>query len=238
MSDKKIVHVGLIIDGNRRYARREGLDGKQVYALGARKVYEVIKFVLGSTEVTELSIYALSRDNLLRKSVELNAVIMAEKDAFNQWYKDPFFEEKSIQIKFVGDLALLPETVRESCARLQGKTEKYNLKRLNILIAYMGHHEISSAFHNAIDTHDINRSKGIVLDKSKTHELIEKNLQVTTPVDIVIRTANEHRLSGFLPWQTQYAEFYTINKLWPEVEIEDIRLIINEFESKEAKHGK
>lgn len=238
MSGQRIIHVGIIIDGNRRYAKREGLGGMEAYRLGAQKVYEVINFILGKTNITELSIYALSRDNLLRKSDELNPIIEAEKVAFDSWYADPFFEQNGIKVKFVGDLSLLPESVRETCAKLQSKTQNYGKKRLNILIAYIGHHEISSAFHNVLDIHEIHKSKGMYLDKAQTHKLIEQNLQVTTPVDLVIRTAGEHRLSGFLPWQTQYAEYYTIDKLWPEVEIEDIRKIVSEFEKKEVKRGR
>jgi undecaprenyl diphosphate synthase len=233
---KRLEHLGIIIDGNRRYAQRSKLQLEDAYNLGAQKVYDVIRYVFGKTDIGELSVYALSYDNILRKPGEVDTVIKAQKAAFDRWVNDPFFENMKIRVRFIGDLSVLPSEFRESCERLERKTSKNNGRVLNMLVAYMGHREISAAVEKVL------KHKGItVLGKNERilnlEELISKNLDIKKPVDLVIRTANEHRFSGFLPWQTEYSELYVLDKQWPEIEVEDVERAITKFNEHEVKRG-
>jgi undecaprenyl diphosphate synthase len=233
---KRLEHLGIIIDGNRRYAQKSKIELEDAYGLGAKKVYDIVKYVFGGTDIRELSIYALSYDNIMRKPGEVDTVIKAQKAAFDSWIDDPFFENMKIKIRFIGDMGVLPSEFRESCERLEKKTTKNNCRVLNMLVAYMGHREISAAVEKVL------KHKGMtVLGKNgrilNLEELISKNLDIKTPVDLVIRTANEHRLSGFLPWQTEYAELYVLNKQWPEIEVVDVERAISEFNNHDVKRG-
>ena len=229
-----IKHIGVIIDGNRRYAKKTGLSFDEVYKLGAKKVYEVIRFIFGQTDISELSIYALSYDNLLRKSKELDSVLQVQKEEFDNWFNDPFFEAQNVKVRFVGELNILPKDVQKSCYALAQRTGKNDGKILNILIAYFGSKEIVRAVENILKRKD-SLSKAKNLD---VEELIWENLSVKNPVEMIIRTGGGSRLSGFLPWHSEYAELYTLDKLWPEIEVSDVKEAIAYYNSLEMKKGK
>lgn len=244
-----IVHLGIIIDGNRRYAKRNNLPYDEVYKLGAEKVYETIRFVFEKTDIKELSIYALSKDNLLRGRNEINSILEAQGSAFEEWAKDPFFSEKKIKVIFAGELKLLPVSFQKSCEKLEEATKGNDSLALNILVAYSGDREISMAVKNSIN--EITKSvKDIMKKKDKYDDnhiesvlnttiknAITRNLQIKTPVDFIIRSGSGNRLSGFLLWQSEYAEIYTIDKLWPEITMSDIKNAIDTFSKKDVKHG-
>lgn len=230
----QIKHIGIIIDGNRRYSKKNGLSFDEVYRLGAKKVYDVIRFVFDETNISELSIYALSYDNLLRKSKEIDSVLKVQKEEFDRWFADPFFNENGIKVRFVGELNILPKDVQKSCFNLAQKTAGNNAKTLNILLAYFGSREIVRAVENILKRKD-SLSNGKELN---VEELIWENLSVKDPVEMIIRTGGGSRLSGFLPWNSEYAELYTLDKLWPEIEISDVKEAISYYHSLEMKKGK
>lgn len=227
-------HLGVIIDGNRRYAKNRGMGLEEAYALGADKVYEVVRHVFGETDVREVSIYAISYENLLRKSNEVDAMLNIQKQAFDDWAKDPFFEEKGVRVRFVGERNTLPAEFLGSCEALERITSGNKDRTLNILVAYAGKREISSAIRKMLRDAAPNESDVAGMD---IEMLIAENLSVRKPVDLIIRTAGGHRLSGFLPWQSDYAEIIAIDKLWPEVEMEDIDRAMIRFCSSKTKHG-
>jgi tritrans,polycis-undecaprenyl-diphosphate synthase [geranylgeranyl-diphosphate specific] len=227
-------HLGVIIDGNRRYGKKSSMKLDEAYRRGAEKVYEVVRHVFERTGIREISIYALSHENLLRRSEEVDAMLRIQKQAFDEWISDPFFWEKGIRIKFVGDRSMLPPDFRESCDALEKKTSGNIDRTLNILVAYGGRREISSAVESIIREAVENRSDGRRMD---VETLISENLCVNSPVDLIIRTGGGHRLSGFLLWQSDYAEIVAMDKLWPEVEMEDIDRAIVEFCSAKTKRG-
>jgi undecaprenyl diphosphate synthase len=205
----------------------------EAYVHGAEKVYEIMRYVFCKTDIRELSIYALSYDNLMRQSEELDAIIQIQKGYFDDWADDPFFEERKIRVKFIGEMGVLPPAFRESCERLEKKTSENGDRVLNFLIAYIGHREISAAVEKVIKI-ACAAGKDAKIDVEK---LIAENLDVKKPVDLVIRTAKARRLSGFLPWQTEYAEICVLDKLWPEVEMEDIGKAIADFNETKVNRG-
>lgn len=226
----KLNHLGVIIDGNRRYAEKEGLGLCKAYLNGADKVYAVVRHVFDKTDIGEVSVYALSYDNLLRKSDELDAILKIQKAAFDKWAGDPFFKERGIRVRFIGDRNLLPSGFRESCEGLERATCGNGDRSLNILMAYVGRKDISSAVKKAFLTAEN-------LNEIDIERRITENLEVKNPVDLVIRTAGGHRLSGFLLWQSDYAEIIALDKLWPEVEMEDIDRAIERFRNGKTKRG-
>lgn len=231
-----IKHLGIIIDGNRRFAKRTTLPYNQVYKLGAQKVYEVVHYVFTNTEIQELSVYALSYDNLLRKSKELDAIMKSQKAEFDRWIDDSFFDKNGIKIRFVGELKLLPIGIVKSCISLMEKTANNKEKTLNILMAYFGNREIVLAVERVL------KHKSLYANENDNNvniqELIQENLSIKDPVDMIIRTGGGSRLSGFLPWQSEYAELYTIKTLWPEIETKDIQRAIEYYNTVEMKRGK
>lgn len=230
----QIKHLGIIIDGNRRYSKKTKLPFKEVYKIGANKVYDVIRFVFEKTDIQELSIYALSYDNLLRKSPELDAILKTQKEEFYKWAEDPFFSENGIRVRFIGELNTLPTDILKSCILVMDKTLKNNKKTLNILMAYFGSMEIARAVERIL------RRKNFYSDREHENmrNLIQQSLEVKKSVDLIIRTGGGSRLSGFLPWQSEYAEIYVTKKLWPEIEESDIEEAINHYNELEVKKGR
>jgi undecaprenyl diphosphate synthase/tritrans,polycis-undecaprenyl-diphosphate synthase [geranylgeranyl-diphosphate specific] len=231
----ELSHLGVIIDGNRRYAKNNDIELEEAYARGAYKVYAVIRHVFEETMIREMSIYAISQENLLRESKELDAMLTIQKQTFDKWASDPFFKEKGIRIRFVGERSALPAEFLKSCEALEEMTAQNKDRTLNMLVAYAGRREISAAVKGILRDAI---SKGTDIKGMDVERLIAENLSVREPVDLIIRTAGGHRLSGFLPWQSHYAEIIAIDKLWPEVEMEDIdRAIIRFCEINKTKHG-
>lgn len=226
-------HLGIIIDGNRRYATKQGIGLGEAYKIGAQKVYDVVRYVFTNTSATQISIYALSQDNLSRTPEEVEAIMDVLKTAFDGWAADPFFVSSGIRVKFVGNVGKLPESLRGSCKALEEKTSKCNSKTLNMLVAYMGHREIGAAVEKAMKSAAAGGTNAI----RSIESLISEHLEIKEPVDLVVRTANAHRLSGFLPWQSEYATLIAIDKLWPEIETGDVEQAIAEFKGGDAKHG-
>ena len=243
VGSNKIKHIGLIIDGNRRYAKSRDISYDEAYNLGAQKVDEIIKFIFSKTEVLEISIYMLSRDNLFRDRKELETILNAEERLFDSWSADKFFVNGNIHVRFVGELNLLPVRFQRCCDNLKNKTSKNNSKILNLLVAYKGNAEVCEAVERSIkEIYRIINKFEVSVNSSQSLntaliEVINNNLEIQTPVDLIIRTANENRLSGFLPWQSEYAELYSINKFWPEITNNDITEAINSLAKKERKHG-
>jgi undecaprenyl diphosphate synthase len=229
--EENLNHLGVILDGNRRYAKKIGVELSEAYKHGADKVYTVVRHIFEKTSIAEISIYALSYDNLLRKSEDLNAVLKIQKDVFDKWTGDPFFKEKGIRIRFVGDRGILPTEFRKSCERLEAVTSGNGNRTLNMLVAYGGRRDISSAVRkvllNAKDLNNLHIEKRIT-----------ENLDIKNPVDLVIRTAGGRRLSGFLLWQSDYADIITLDMLWPEIELADIDRAIAGFCSEKTKRGR
>lgn len=230
----QVKHLGIIIDGNRRYSKKAKLPFDEVYKIGAKKVYDVIRFVFEKTDVEELSIYALSYDNLLRKSPELDAILKSQKEEFYEWVDDPFFSKNGIKVRFIGELNALPTDVLKSCIAVMEETSKNDKKTLNILMAYFGSMEIVKAVQKLL------RRKNFYSDAENNNVkgLIQQALDVKNPVNLIIRTGGGSRLSGFLPWQSEYAELYVTKKLWPEIEDSDIKEAINHYNGLSVKKGK
>lgn len=237
--DNRVAHLGLIIDGNRRFSKKYGGSLNEAYALGAQRVYEVIRYVFTKCGVKELSIFALSYDNLTREPDEVQPILEAQKETFDRWATDPFFEREKVRIRFAGEMSLLPKDMQESCQILEKKTAAHDGHSLNILLAYSGQREISMAAEHARLTFN---GKEKTLSETESTSLMEKeiqkNLQVQTPVDLIIRSGSEFRLSGFLPWQSEYAELYSVNKLWPEMTVLDILTALTYFNKRKRNNGK
>ena len=223
-------HVGIIPDGTRRFAKTQGLDYKSAYTLGAEKVTEAVKWCF-SSGVNEVSIFGLSYDNVLNRGDEVDAILDVQRAEFESWLKDSFFAENGVRIVFAGDLSLLPENFRATCKSLSDKTRGNSSKRLNVLLAYAGGLEALAAARTLL-------GKLAPTNGSKiTQEELAAALQVPSNVDLVIRTGKRKRLSGFLPLQSQYAEIYFSNKLWPEFAKTDLDAAIREWAVAVKTHG-
>ncbi|MBC7120873.1 MAG: di-trans,poly-cis-decaprenylcistransferase [Candidatus Methanosuratus sp.] len=227
-------HVGLILDGNRRWAMELGLDPSQGHHYGFEKLKEVLQWCweIGIKTVT---VYALSTENLNRPREEVEALIGLAEKAFNEVITSKEIHERKVKIRALGRLYLLNESLREAIKKAEESTKDYNDRRLNIAIAYGGRAEIldaakkilADAINGDLEVNEINE------------EAFARYLYTAEDPDpdLIIRTSGEERLSGFLLWQSAYSEFYFMDVYWPEIRKIDLLRAIRTYQRRKRRFG-
>lgn len=222
-------HIAIILDGNRRFAKRLMLEPWKGHEYGAEKIEELLDYVkdLG---IKELTLYCLSCENLKsRPKNELEYLFQIFKKEFKNLDREKI-EKNKIQIKFIGNLSLLPKDLKEQCERLEKETKKNNNFKINFAIAYGGRQELIEAVKKII--------KNKIKENEITEETIKDNLYISDEPDIIIRTGGEKRTSNFLLWQSTYSEWFFLDKMWPEFEKQDLLECIEQFKNRKRNFGK
>ncbi len=228
MKQSKIpAHICIILDGNRRYAKKYGIPKFKGHEKGYNKIKDVLKWCV-ELGIKEVTLYCLSTENFKRSKEEVDYLFNLFRSRIGDFKKDKAIHGNKVKISFVGRLSAFPKDMQKSMQEVMEATKDYNNYRLNLALAYVSRSEIVDAVKKII-------SKNI---KDINEEVIAENLYVPDDVDILIRPGGEKRLSNFLLWQNSYAEIFFIDKLWPEFEKEDLIRIIDEFNQRERRFGK
>lgn len=228
--EKKIIpkHVGIIMDGNRRWAKERNLEDFE----GHLKGYEIAKKTPNwffSKGVKIISLYAFSQENWERSQSEVNLLMNLLKKAIDEEAKNAM--EKGNKIIISGSIEELPGDLPEACKEVETKTSQGENGIINICMNYGGRNEIIHSIHKIIKNID-------KIDKI-TEETVKRYLytnELSDP-DIIIRTSGEKRLSGFLLWQSAYSELMFLEKYWPEFEESDVENIIEEYAKRNRRFG-
>ncbi|KKR43299.1 MAG: Isoprenyl transferase [Parcubacteria group bacterium GW2011_GWF1_40_6] len=232
---KKPKCVGIIMDGNRRWAKQRNLPSFEGHKIGYNKVKEIADWCIGE-KIPNLIVYAFSIENWKRSKEEVSYLmnlikLMVDKD------KDlPLFKEKGARVSFVGDMSLVSEDLKRLI--LKAEEETIELKKLHTVIAfsYGGRREILNA------AKEISKIKDKKEIESMTEEEFSKFLwtnKIGVPdPDIIIRTSGEMRLSNFLTWQSVYSELFFTKTYWPDFSYEEFKKILDEFSFRERRLGK
>lgn len=221
--------IGVIMDGNRRWAKDKGLPVFKGHEAGSEKLKEVVTWAK-DVGVENLIFYTFSTENWNRAKDEVSYLLnligkMVEK------YLEEFNKEGGI-LHFVGDISAFPENLQKTFIEAREKTKNNKGPNVYLALNYGGRAEILSAV------------KKIVSDnpspESVTEEYFAKFLH-TYPMpdpDIIIRTSGEMRLSGFLPWQGVYSELFFTKTFWPDFSNEEFLKIIEEYNSRDRRIGR
>jgi len=222
-------HIAIILDGNRRFAKRLMLEPWKGHEYGRKKVENLIRYA-SKLNIKQLTFYALSQENIKsRPKVELEFLFKLFKEVFSSMNRKEIKKEK-IRFKFIGDLNLLPLELKNECKKLEKETKKNSRLIVNIAMAYGGRQEIIQSIKKII--------KNKIPENKITEKIIEKYLYLSSKPDLIIRTGGEKRLSNFLPFQSTYSELIFIDKMWPEFEKQDLIDCIEEFKSRKRRFGK
>lgn len=227
-------HVGVILDGNRRWAREVGLTPAAGHQRGADK----IKDLLGWSEevgVGLVTLWLLSTDNLRRDPAELHDLVAIIEDAVDRLAASGRFH-----LRLVGALDVLPPATQERLRRAEARTGSVRGLAVNIAIGYGGRREIADAVR------DLLREKaaaGLTLEQVADRiepEDIESHLYTAgqPDPDLVIRTSGEQRLGGFLLWQSAHSEFYFCEAYWPDFRKVDFLRALRSYAARERRHGR
>jgi undecaprenyl diphosphate synthase len=222
-------HVALIPDGNRRWARQHRLDFFHGYDLGVKKF---IKFSIWAKNmgIKVLTVWALSTENVRnRDNRELGVLYKIYIKAAKDKSILKMLKDNDTRINIIGDLALIPASVRKALYSLQNKTKSFRSFTINLLIGYGGRDDLLHAL-GGVPRH----GKRLGEDAIAKHLITSK----VPDVDLVIRTSGEMRLSGLLPWQTCYSELYFAKKYWPDFGRSDLQSAVSEYGKRERRFGK
>ncbi len=225
-------HVGIILDGNRRFAKRLMLKPWKGHEWGAEKVEKVLEWG-NELGIHELTLYTLSLENFNRPKTEFNYLMDLFKKEFKRLSKDPKLQEKEIKINFIGRLWMLDEELQQILKGISNKTKNNSKFTVNFAIAYGGRQEVVDATIKIAEQVKLGK-----LDISKINEeTFSENLWNSSEPDLIIRTGGETRTSNFLNFQAAYSEWIFLEKSWPEFEKEDFISAINEYNTRSIRKG-
>lgn len=225
-------HLGIILDGNRRWAVNNSYKPWKGHYYGAERFEKFLEWCV-DFNIPQISAYVLSTENLNRPDREVGELLRVFEKELNKMENEKmsFLQKYEIKVKFIGNLSKLPLGLRTVMGRLMEKTSKYNGKVFNFLVAYGGKFELTRAV-KMIAQKAI--KDGVV---SITPKTIEKNLLVKDDVDLLIRTGGEQRLSNFMPWQASYAELIVLKKFWPDFTKKDLKKCLEEYSRRQRRYG-
>jgi len=239
-------HVAVIMDGNRRYARKIGISTEEGYIYGAGITERVIEWCF-DIGVKQLTLYAFSIENFCRTAEEIERLFELMRVEFEKISEDERIHTNEVRVRAIGNVNLLPESVREAIKKAEHATERYNKFNLFIAVAYSGRMEIVDAVRVIV-----NRVKsGLLKLEEINEETISKHLYISelegedeardsgakTSVDLIIRTGGEMRLSNFVPWQALGNECaaYFCAPFWPEFRRLDLLRAIRTYQDREEE---
>ena len=227
--NKVPLHLGVIVDGNRRFAKRLMLKQWKGHEWGARKVEKVFDWC-NQIGVKELTLYVFSIENFNRPKREFNYLMDLFRKEFNEFKSDPRL--KFTKINFIGRIWMFPKDIQDIMHELINKTKDNNKFILNFAMGYGGRTEILDAVNKIAS--EIKKGKLNKIDE----KIFEKNLYNKSEPDFIIRTSGEQRTSGFLLWQGAYAELYFCKKYWPEFTKQDFNKAIASYQNRERRFGR
>jgi len=220
-------HIGIIMDGNGRWAKKRLLPRKAGHSAGSRRFQDIARYC-NKIGIECLTVYAFSTENWSRPKEEVDALM----GIFRDYLKDAKnFVDENIKVRFIGDRGVLDYDLQVLMKDAEEASAEATGLMLNIAINYGGHDEIVTAVNKVLAS-----DKGIGMI---TSDDIERNLYTSDqpPVDLIIRPSGECRLSNFLVWQSAYAELWFSDVLWPDFSTDDLDRAISDFGRRQRRFG-
>ncbi|SRR6266404_1729428 len=233
-------HVGLILDGNRRYGRENNLtDPRDIYTAGADKLDDLLGWC-AELGIPAITLWVLSTDNFQRSQEDVSGIFAAIEAKLNRLAADPQIHRRQVRVRAVGRLEMLPTSTLEAIRRAEAATAGYDGIHLTIAAAYGGRQEITDAVQAFLKEQ---RERGKGLDETiglVTPEVIGRYLYAPDlpDPDLIIRTSGEIRLSGFLLWQSAYAEYYFTDVFWPALRKIDFLRAVRALQQRRRRFGR
>jgi undecaprenyl diphosphate synthase len=216
-------HIGIIMDGNGRWAKQQGLVRTQGHLEGLKAAKRIVK-AASDLGVSFLSLYTFSTENWKRTADEVGFILGLVKQYLKAEFD--FYRENRIRIRYTGNIEGLPKDIAREISDVCEETAVFNGMQVVLAINYGGRDEIIRA---------VRRTGGQYISE----ENIRKNLDnpdIPDP-DLIIRTAGEKRTSNFLLWEAAYSEYHFSDKLWPDWTEADLIMAVEDFKKRERRYG-
>ena len=225
-------HIGIIMDGNGRWAKKRSLPRSVGHREGAKTCRKITRYC-SDIGIKYLTVYAFSTENWKRPQDEVSALMKLFKSYLNEALED--FKDDSIVVKFIGDKSHFSEDLQNLMIENEESSKDRDGMVLNIAMNYGSRDEIVRAVKNI--SLDVKAGK---LDADKIDEELFSNYLYTAgqpDPDLIIRPSGEYRISNFMLWQAAYTEFVIMNKLWPDFEKSDLDEAINIYSQRNRRFG-
>ena len=226
-------HIAIIMDGNGRWAKKQGLLRAFGHENGTKSVRIVVESC-AKLGISNLTLYAFSTENWNRPSLEVETLM---KLLITSLQKElPTLQKNNIRLSAIGNIELLPASAQKQLLEVIDNTKENSQMTLTLALSYGSREEIVTAVKNIC-----NKVKNNIISIDNIDELIINQhlyTQNLPDVDLLIRTSGEHRISNFLLWQIAYAELYFTEVLWPDFKEEDLYEAIISYQKRERRFGK
>ena len=220
----KKLHIAIIMDGNGRWATSQGKQRVEGHKVGSEVVRDITTFASNLGFVSELTLYAFSTENWKRPKLEIEFLMQLLSRYLENELKT--YLDNGVRFKAVGDISRFSKRLQKAIKNLEEKTKGCNSIIQNLALNYGGKDEVVRTVKKLVDS-----------NMKITEKNLESLLDVSTPVDILIRTGGDHRISNFLLWQIAYAEIFFSDILWPDFSTQDFQTILDEFLKIDRRFG-
>ena len=231
-SENLPVHIAIIMDGNRRWARSKGKPVAFGHKEGAKTLEKIVRYA-NKIGIKYLTVYAFSTENWKRAEDEVNALMFLLQSYIEDYSKRA--DSENIKVQFLGDISAFSPKMQKGIIDCTNRTKNNTGITFNIALNYGGRAEIIKAVKEIAQ--EVNNNQLELKDINE--ELISNKLYTAgqPDPDLLIRTSGEIRLSNFLPWQLVYSEFLFIEKNWPDFNEEDLDKAIEVYQKRTRKYG-
>lgn len=232
-------HIGIIMDGNRRFAKAVGLDVKAGHDHGAGKAREVLDWCL-ELGIKHVTLWGFSTENKGREPEEVSHLHELFAAQAKSLLNDGRLHANRVRVRIIGDISDFPEKAQRALREMEEATSDYDGMSVNVALGYGGREEIVDAVKRLLSEEGAAGATPQELTERISAEAITRHLYTAglPDPDFVIRTSGEVRLSGFLLWQTAYSEFYFCDANWPEFRKVDFLRAVRSFQARERRFGK
>jgi undecaprenyl diphosphate synthase len=232
MQEKQLPrHVGLIMDGNGRWAKKRGMPRYYGHSVGAKTFRKIAEYC-SKIGIEYLTVYAFSTENWKRPEKEVNTILKLMRDYLKDFES---YRDLNMKIRFLGDLSIFDQEMRDMIANLEYESSFATGMNLNIAINYGGRNEIVMASRKIAEK----VASGSLKPEEIQEEFFSEQLYTAgmPDVDLVIRPSGEQRLSNFLIWQCAYAEFVYMDVLWPDFSTKDMDAALEQYVNRNRRFG-
>ncbi|MBS3130946.1 di-trans,poly-cis-decaprenylcistransferase [Candidatus Woesearchaeota archaeon] len=225
-----VKHIAIILDGNRRFARKLGREPWEGHSYGLKK----LEYLFGWCRefgIKELTLYAFSTENFSRSRKEVVYIMGLFREYIEKLRDDRELEKIGARVRFIGRIGMFSKGIQKGMKELMERTMGNSKFTINFAMGYGGRAEIVDSINSILNKAKNNRRIKI------NEKLIKNNLYLASEPEIVIRPGGEVRTSNFLMWQSAYSEWFFARKYWPEFTKADLRKILEEYRKRERRFG-
>ena len=226
------VHIGIIMDGNGRWAKRRGLPRTAGHAAGAKTFEKIVEYA-GNMGIKIVTVYAFSTENWRRPKEEIDMLMSLLEDYLDNGLTR--LAGRDVKIHFIGDESAFSEDFQRKLRHMEKATENNGGLLLNVALNYGGRREITLAVRKIAKLCAEGKLSAEDIDEKTIENYLDTSGQHDP--DLIIRPSGDYRLSNFLLWQSAYSELWFDNVLWPDFSENDLRRAVHDYQRRSRRFG-